>query len=152
MNRAVKWIWEDLTPKDFGFLLLYAVEHFPDVCEKVRTENSLNFDIPHPEPIVKYTIRHISVFRSSCDGDKISLEELKKGTDPLDSVTFWRFNGKFGFHKEKEAYAPLGDDIVKTRVMKKIYDKIESRRVEEKWEEAKEYLATEDDEEPILSY
>jgi hypothetical protein len=81
-----------------------------------------------------------------------AVEELEKEKDPLAPVTFWRFSGKFGFHEEEEAYAPLGDDIEKSRVMKEIYEKIEARRVEEQWEEAKEYLGTEDDGEPTLSY
>lgn len=151
MNRAVEWIWEDLTPKMFGYILLYAVENFPEICEKVREKNSPRVGLPHPEPIVKYTIRHLPIFQSSCESEKVSLDELKKGQDPLGSVTFWRFNGKFGFHKEKGTFVPSGYEVEKSWVMKEIYDKIEARRIEERWEEAKKYIDTADGE-PTLSY
>lgn len=149
MNRATEWIYEDIELYVFGYMLMHLIEEDPEFYKGCKELDNCIHGLPDPRALAKYAIRRY--WRFPKEDGRVTLNKLKQPQDPYETVTFWRFSGKFGFHKEKEAYAPLGDDIEKSRVMKKIYDKIESRRVEEKWEEAKEYLATEGDEEPKLS-
>lgn len=149
MNKATEWIYEDIELYVFGYLLMAVIEKSPELYKRCKELDNCINGFPDPTALVKYAIRRY--WRFPKEDGSVSLFKLKSPHDPLEVVTFWKFNGQFGYDKEEEAYVSMGNNIEKSRVMKKIYNQIEERRVEEKWEEAKKYLATEDGE-PTLSY
>ncbi|NGP87566.1 hypothetical protein [Fodinibius halophilus] len=150
MNKATEWIYEDIEPLVFGHLLMFVIENSPKLFERCKKLDNCINELPDPRALVKYSIRRYWRFPNE-DG-RITLFQLKEPQDPYETVTFWKFNGTFTYNEKKKAYVPLGNDVEGTRVMRRIYQKLEEKYVRGCWNKAIQHLGEVGEKYPTLDY
>ena len=150
MNRATEYLWEQLTPRDVGFLVAYGIKHHRPVYERLHECNPRACDIPDPVPLAKYVLRTMPLFRACPGRERVSLAKLREPQDLLEEVCYWRFSGHFAYDGQEEAFVPMGDWIRGSRLMQRLQQEREAERVQQAWEQVSRYLRSEDGGNPSL--
>ncbi|MCW9708815.1 hypothetical protein [Fodinibius salsisoli] len=131
--------------------MLHVIDHYQEAYKKNKAFYNQQGKKANPIELAKYGIRtHHRIFKKQ--GEWMSLLELQQCNDPLQTIEYIRFSGKFGYDKSEKAYRPLWESVEGTKVMKSIYDKIEDKRIRRTWEEAKKYLTMYEEGELKLYY
>ena len=149
MNRAVKWILEDLTLEEVGMVLLLVVKCQLPGFKKYKEYYFDKDEIPDPLPLLKYGLRVFYIFKSNYQ--KSTLRKLKIPQDPYRIITFPKFTGRFSYDSKLNKYQPVFTETKGTEIIKEYWDKVEQRRIKQAWNEADKYLQGENDIPPILA-
>ena len=116
MNRAVKWILEDLTLEEVGVALLLVVKRQLPGLEKYKEYYFDKDELPDPLPLLKYGLRVFYVLKS--DDQQATLRKLKAAQDPDRIVTFPKFTGRFAYDNKLKKYQPVFIEIEGTEIIK----------------------------------
>ena len=150
MNRAVEYLYNDLSPKQVGYLVIFVMRYHEEIYEKNKEHYDKQNKLVNPLELAKYGLKTYRIWEYK--GEKVNLLNLRKTNDPLKVIEYSRFTGKFAYDKQVCAYRPLWNFVTGTKIMKDIYDKIEDKRIKRTWEKAKKYLEMYDVEKLRLYY
>lgn len=148
MNRPVKHILGQISQKSFGQLVIYVIEQHDEVYQKNKGYYSKLAKYANPVQLAKYGIKTYPTFKK--DDKLISLQSLKRYEDPLEIISYNRFEGKFLYDEEEQTYRPVRIEVFGTMLMKNIYNKVEKNRIKRAWSNAQKYLLSKDGKEPDL--
>lgn len=151
MNRVVEEFYKRLSWKSYGFFVIRAYEFAPEAYKRNKKYHSQNNKIANPIELVKYSIK-IYDWLPPGGEEKVSLKALQQINDPYEVITFDKFCGRFEYDYDEEGFLPVYVEAEGTKVMKQIWDKIESKRVHRAWSQAKKYVSDPKGNEPILIY
>ena len=150
MNRAVKYYLEDMSYTSFGYFVIRAYEFAPEAYTRNKEYHNENKKIPNPIELVKYSIKIFNWLPG--EEEKVSLKALQQINDPYEIITFNKFCGRFEYDYDEKGFLPVYIDTEGTQVMKRIWDRIESKRVHRAWSQARKYVSDPKGNEPILIY
>lgn len=143
MNRAARYMIEEMSKEMFGRILAMVIDQAPGsyVTNKEFHEKQGNYC--SPTEVVSWALRRMKLYE--VEEEKVSIWGIKNMEDPYGVVTNWFFCNEFKFKPKLGGFAPLFEEREHSRWYFKAYKEIEEELIKAEWRTFSHKLFMQDD-------